>query len=150
MDEIEEFYISSEYIFGMALPKKEIVARLEEVTRPLAQHLIKTLLWPESEYAAHWRQEIYNFLHNVSKLKGSNKFPSAEFIYRHTIGCNTDLISVWYQHIVEDYAASYGEPRCGFDECSVTDYFRWIASELSTMGEVSRSAVYRTLTNLMS
>ena len=138
-----KYYIkSSEHIFAMALPKKEVAARLDEVTRPLTQHLIKIMLWPGSRDAAHWRQEIYNFLHNVSKIKGTNKFPSANFIYKHTIGSNTDLISVWHDHIVDDYIAQHGSSRWGFDEYAIQDYFRWLAGRLSEVGEVSRREVY--------
>ena len=76
---LENIY-SSEYIFSMSMSRKDLASRLEETTIPLIEHLIKLYIYPNlSEYVSHWRQEVYEFLHSVSRIKGKNIFPCRNF-----------------------------------------------------------------------
>ena len=142
----------SEAVFAMSLPKHEIAARLEETTRTLIRHLIKLQLYGDTSPSAnHWRQEIYAILHNVSKIRGSNKLPSQKFILDNTINVNRDLIPAWTRHIVTDYSDDVDQDM-QIDvtklEDKITDYYMWLAAELSEYGDISRTDCYNKLKEL--
>ena len=148
---LENIY-SSEYIFSMSMSRKDLASRLEETTIPLIEHLIKLYIYPNlSEYVSHWRQEVYEFLHSVSRIKGKNTFPSAKFILKNTLDINIDMIQILYEDVVDDYSSEHGTPS----SISITtlisrikEYYEWLSTTLSDRGRVSRSAVYQKLEEL--
>lgn len=147
-----KFLRGSESVFAMSLPKCEIAARLEETTRPLIRHLIKLYLYSDkSSDSNHWRQEVYALLHNVSKLRRVNKLPSTNFILDNTINVNRDLIPSWTKHIISDYSDD-ADRDMNIDivalQNSISDYYSWLASELSQYGDISRTECYSKLEEL--
>ena len=78
-------------ILGFSRRKSDIAAMIEENTREIIQHLIKLWLYSDAETCNHWKQEVYGFLYQVPRLKGSNKFPSKKFILNNTIVINADV-----------------------------------------------------------
>lgn len=143
---MKRFVYSSEYIFSMSQSRKDVAAELEQLTRPLVQHLIKLWLYPSSPSANHWKQEVYNLLHNVSRLRGTNKFPTSSFIMKNTIDVNSSSIPIWVEIIQDDY----DKVECSISELviAVKEYYAWLAKKLSQQGEVSRTAIYNKLSEL--
>ena len=143
---MKRFVYASEYIFSMSQSRKDVAAELEQITRPLVQHLIKLWLYPNSSSANHWKQEIYNLLHNVSRLRGTNKFPTSSFILKNTIDVNSSSIPIWVEIIQDDY----DKVECSTPELviAVKEYYAWLANKLSQQGEVSRTAIYNKLSEL--
>lgn len=142
---------SSEEILGMSIPKKDVAASLEQITRKLMEHLIKLYMYPDVWHASHWRQEVHTLLHQVSRFKGSKKFPSSKFILDNTININKDLIKVMYEDIEADYSDENGASRRVYSKelvYVVYEYFEWVAKELSSRGQVFRKAVYAKLEEL--
>lgn len=140
---------SSESIFCHAFSKSEIGDKLEETTRQLVRHLIKLRLFPFSPEVFHWKQEVYTFLHNVSRIKRSNKFPTSSFILSKTIELNIDMIEVWKDNILKDYQDMRKVDVTDADLVdSILSYYKWLADNLSKYGEVSRTDTYNALYKL--
>lgn len=137
-------------IFGFANRKSDIAAMIEENTRELIQHLIKLWIFPDAKDCNHWKQEVYNFLYRVPRLKRSNKFPSKKFILDNTIVVNKDNISALLRIVITDYKNQYEQKKSEYStmEEHVLLYFDWLAEELSINGKVARNDVYAKLSEL--
>lgn len=137
-------------IFGFASRKSDIAAMIEENTRELIQHLIKLWVFPDAKDCNHWKQEVYNFLYRVPRLKMSNKFPSKKFILDNTIVVNKDNISALLRIVITDYKNQYEQKKSEYStmEEHILLYFDWLAEELSTDGKVARNDVYAKLSEL--
>lgn len=130
---------SSGDLFPLVASKKEIAEGLHKVTRRVVRRLIKIANFPECSHVERWEGELYQLLHNISKLP-SNKLPSKEFILKHTYNCAEDLIVIWNVDIYDDY---YETLDCSEVDCrdvhrAVGTYFRSLAAWLSENGEISR------------
>ena len=64
--------------------KREMERELKSKTSQIIQHLFKLYLMPNSINRNHWQREIANFLSDVSKLNGRNKFPTSKQLYNWT------------------------------------------------------------------
>lgn len=137
-------------IFGFANRKSDIAAMIEENTRELIQHLIKLWVFPDAKDCNHWKQEVYNFLYRVPRLKRSNKFPSKKFILNNTIVVNKDNISALLRIVITDYKNQYEQKKSEYStmEERILLYFDWLAEELSINGKVARNDVYAKLSEL--
>lgn len=137
-------------IFGFANRKSDIAAMIEENTRELIQHLIKLWIFPDAKDCNHWKQEVYNFLYRVPRLKRSNKFPSKKFILDNTIVVNKDNISALLRIVITDYKNQYEQKKSEYStmEEHILLYFDWLAEELSINGKVARNDVYAKLSEL--
>lgn len=137
-------------IFGFANRKSDIAAMIEENTRELIQHLIKLWVFPDAKDCNHWKQEVYNFLYRVPRLKRSNKFPSKKFILDNTIVVNKDNISALLRIVITDYKNQYEQKKSEYStmEEHILLYFDWLAEELSINGKVARNDVYAKLSEL--
>lgn len=137
-------------IFGFANRKSDIAAMIEENTRELIQHLIKLWVFPDAKGCNHWKQEVYNFLYRVPRLKRSNKFPSKKFILNNTIVVNKDNISALLRIVITDYKNQYEQKKSEYStmEEHILLYFDWLAEELSINGKVARNDVYSELSKL--
>lgn len=137
-------------IFGFANRKSDIAAMIEENTRELIQHLIKLWVFPDAKDCNHWKQEVYNFLYRVPRLKRSNKFPSKKFILNNTIVVNKDNIAALLRIVITDYKNQYEQKKSEYStmEEHILLYFDWLAEELSINGKVARNDVYAKLSEL--
>lgn len=142
---------NSEEIFGVSSTRSKIAMDLEDTTRQIISHLIKLYLYQESNDRDHRRQEIYNFLHNIPKLKINKKFPSKDFILNNTININLDMIQILYEDIQIDYSQQNRErndTNLNDIKIIILEYYNWLADILSRRGQVPRNTVYDKLKQL--
>ena len=141
---------NTQAVFGFATKRADLADSLESNVREIIKHLIKLWIYPEDVNVHHWKQEIYNFLHKVPKLRGSKKYPTEAFILKNTIDVNyKDIDHLVYivmsnhmnkQILIYDVSDEMKE--------SIVEYFEWLAKNLSTYGEVSRVDLYNKLKRL--
>ena len=137
-------------ILGFSRRKSDIAALIEENTREIIQHLIKLWLYSDAETCNHWKQEVYGFLYQVPRLKGSNKFPSKKFILNNTIVINEDNILALLRIVITDYSNQYEQKNIEYPTMKkhILLYFDWPGEELSINGKVARNDVYAKLSEL--
>lgn len=137
-------------ILGFSRRKSDIAAMIEDNTREIIQHLIKLWLYSDAETCNHWKQEVYGFLYQVPRLKGSNKFPSKKFILNNTIVINEDNILALLRIVITDYSNQYEQKNIEYPTMKkhILLYFDWLAEELSINGKVARNDVYAKLSEL--
>lgn len=70
------------YIWCMGKSRRDILEDLDNKSTELVLHLVKIILFRTRGNLKHWCDELYGFVPAVDRLKGSNKYPSADFIYR--------------------------------------------------------------------
>lgn len=113
-------------------------------------HIIKLMLYSNSQYYNHWKQEIFAFLHDTDKLKSTNKWPKKEDILQW-LSCHNDVLSN-YRITVED---EYEElvPSSVSDDCilrAIEEYQEFLADKLSTNGLVRRNEAYQLLDEIVN
>jgi hypothetical protein len=138
--------------------KQKIEDQLTYATKQIIDHICKIVLMPESNAINHWKQEIANFLFEVDKIKGNNKYPSEKQIMNWTYNKQEDMLTDATKmkrkliDVIDDYEIDYAiEFTVAIsiinDFCK--DYFSWISKELAKYGYVNRRMVYEQLNFLI-
>ena len=140
-------------IFAFADAKDSIRNKLKDKSDEVVYHLVKIFIFPNCGITSHWCQEVYGFIHSVPKMKNKNKFPKKEFIFENTFGVWGDTIESCiitaikdYPNIVPLFAKESGSYVC---EAAVRKYFDWLSEELSKIGRVASSDVYKKIDELI-
>ena len=135
-------------LFEMAERRKEIARWLSSNSMPVMEHLVKYLCVNDKDMREHWIDEIYGFLHTVDLIKGSNKYPTKEFIVDNTYGKHADSICLKRNKILKKYNDSTlvelsDEKLLDF----ILYYFQHLSEYLSYDGYVSEDEVRDILTS---
>lgn len=138
--------------------KQKIEDDLTYATKQIIIHICKIVLMSEVDSINHWKREIANFLNEVDRLKGSNKFPTEKQIMDWTYNKQEDMLTDINKmkrrllDIVDDYNIDYNiQFNIAIDIINdfCKDYFSWISKELSKYGYVNRRLIYKELDNLI-
>lgn len=132
----------------MSTDKKTVHYNLFNASKPMVQHLIKLIEFPEARAKNHWAKEVHAFLNDVPRLKHTKKLPSAKFIYSE-ISCYNDVLEGIIRFALDT------EPDEHFanappEECIpiLEDYEMWLAQKLSSEGYVTWSEVNQKLEDI--
>lgn len=122
------------YIRAMSEEQKEIKRDLSAKAKPLLRYLIKVILYPDSVEYEHWKAEITEFINDVDKVKGRNRWPKASFI-KDAISIQNDMIDA----VIKQVKLSERDLRpVPMTEQEILDgveiYQNWLASTLSAEG----------------
>ena len=140
--------------------KRKIEDDLSDITTLIIEHIIKLILMGDNTAFGHWKKEIANFLSDIDKIKGSNKFPSKKQLMNWTYYKQKDLLSdnirmkgkinniVKYYDIVSDISTIQYISKIINEFCFL--YFDWLTDILSKQGYVNFTDIYNKLDNLMS
>lgn len=146
------------YITAQAMQKRDIETKFAVKISDTVEHLFKLYLMPNHSSRNHWEGEIFGFIHKVEKLKRTNRYPSAQEIYKWTYDKVQDIVTDKKQMSIEirdvcerynmDITIPIEEIMNAFNELCV-DYFHWLADRLSTDGSVTSRDVYAKLDSLV-
>lgn len=129
----------------MSVNRQALENQLFSAALPLTEHLTKIYMFPNVDYRQHWMKEVWNFVHQVPKLKNNNKFPEASFIFESLSGY-ADVSYNTIELIVGEYSEHAPERADGSElEEMLIQYFTWLADQLSEFGKVSSDEVYSKL-----
>lgn len=144
-------------IFELAYSRKHIADHLISVTPKIIEHLFYLMLDPTNQARNHWKSEIYGFLNDMDAMKGTNKVPNKDFIYKWTYGSKQDRIKS------EKYMSKFLKDVCKKENINTSDdietimknldyicvdYFDWLSEELSTNEYVTQDEVYSKLDSM--
>lgn len=139
-------------IYAMSVSRKDLASEIETNTRIIFEHIAKLYYFQnDKDDINHWRGEVYSYFNQIKRLKGSNKFPSADFIFNNTYEVNTDSIQICMDDVYEDYSVNHVPTREYniYDYTNIVkDYYEWLSTILSQRGRVSRNSVYAKLESL--
>lgn len=126
----------------MSVNRQVLENQLFSAALPLTEHLAKIYVFPDLEYRNHWMKEVWSFVHSVPKLKSSNKFPEASFIFEALSGY-ADVSYNTIEVICDEYS-QHTPKRVDGDELEgmIIEYLTWLADQLSESGKVCSSDVY--------
>lgn len=111
-------------IFASADKKDNIKDKLKEKSDDLVYHLVKVFLFPNCEVKPHWCQEIWGDTIESCIITAIKDYP--------------DIVPLFDQHT--------GLTIC---ETTVRKYFEWLSQELSKIGRVASSDVYKKIDELI-
>lgn len=130
------------YIYAMSTTKRELTHQLVSASLPLTEHLVKLYMFPNSINVDHWKHEVWNFVHQVPRLKGSNKYPSSKLIfsclstYLDELDNTADLMQSEYSLLI----AARSDYSCA--EEMITKYIKSVSDILAKQGRINSSEVY--------
>lgn len=136
-------------ILGMSEYLKEIRRDLTPRGKQVLRHIIKLVLYPDVQEYEHWKKEIFNFISDVDKVKGKNKWPDAKFIYE-SISTQNDMIDVIIKQI--KLMESEYTPRDVDDATvlkAVESYQNWLAASLSKQGAIDPNDAFALLDTIV-
>lgn len=130
------------YIKAQSEKKKDIASRLDNQTYECMIAIAQLYLFPNySKYHHHWAQEVWNHFQNISKVKKTNKYPTANFILNNTWYLNNNKVQTALD------AAVYHESHLNYDADRYDDidtakdimfaYFIWMSERLSHEGTIT-------------
>ena len=141
----------------MAKSFKDIADKLNDLTRPVIDHLLLCLLFSDQLPNAidHWKGEIYSLINTVPKDKSTNKQPSFNKLKKNCIESWSDII--------ESCIPSYIEHLAHKENLNVPDnyniyniaqlliaYFEWLYQNLSKYPTVSDTDVFKEVDKLIA
>lgn len=146
------------FVTEFADSKKNMERELKPKTKQIINHLYKLYCMPDHESRNHWMREIANFLNEINKLSGKNKFPTEKQLYDWTYYKFKDQVTEQFymkamtKNITDRYNVLIDIPLD--DICKEFDnicesYFRWLAGQLSKYGIVSNYEIYDKLDELV-
>ena len=133
------------YIRAMSEPQAEAYRRISDQAAKILEHIIKLVEYPEAQETNHWKQEIFGFLNEVRKLRGSNKFPKSKLIYK-ALTVSNDMIDKFIGRVHRTYKDMI--PRNLPEDIilsAVEDYQKWLAEQLSKEGILDPDDIYNKL-----
>ena len=138
------------YILARSRNKKDIRHYLQDRADKVFVHICKIILYPESPYVDHWEHEIYAFISNIQKLKGSNKLPSKSFIQNILLQELDNMIDIYMKQAIADEAdADFADVDESYANEICKQYVIWLSEKLSTDGFVSNQDVKAELNKLI-
>ena len=136
------------YIKAMSTDKKKIEYILFAASKPLVEHLVKLIEFPNAYATQHWVKEVCAFCHDVPKLKGSNKYPSEKFIYTQLSSYNDVLDNIIRSMQDIEYDEEFIDADRDYVLKLVDSYLHWLSHILSQDGQVTLTQVKEELHKL--
>ena len=137
------------YIRSMSEARSKVHDQIASVAYEMDRHIMKLMLYPDTEYVEHWEKEIAGFLNHVPKMKGSNKYPSAKFII-DAVSIYEDAIEDMLPVLKEDYSRLHAADVTLADiEHVIAQYHKWLSTALAEKGQVSQVAIINKLHELI-
>ncbi len=137
------------YIVAMSLNRERLKQQFEDASKPIVQHMIKLLYYPDSSDYSHWKQEIYSFLNDTYKMKGSNKWPSEKFIFTYLQAYN-DAIDGGTRKIISKYGNPHSNVSIEDILKAVLEYEKFAAESLSQTGNIYSDELYVKLDEIVN
>jgi hypothetical protein len=132
----------------MSSTKANIADMLDESAFIISTDIMKLYMYPASKDVPTWREEIWTTLSRVPRCRYTNKFPSSDFIYKHTMRSNRPYMDAWWHLVCEDYTRNWMSDFCECRDNIIDEYFKWISKELPKCGAVSKTMVVDKLIEL--
>lgn len=132
------------YIRVMSSYDKDIRRKIIDSSDKVIEHLVKLILYPDTEYVNGWKQEVYSFLHRIDKTKRNKRYPSYKFILE-ALSTHLDTIHGYKMCVVDEMQECKVNPL-PFSDYDVTNmckkYMDWLSHQLSDNGYVTQKEVY--------
>lgn len=138
------------YIRSMSESQTEVYRRVSDQAVNILEHLIKVIEYPDAQEVNHWKQEIYAFLNDVKKLRGTNKLPKSKLIFKG-LSVSNDMIDKFIGRV---HRTNKGLRSRNLDtsvilKC-VEEYQHWLADSLSKEGLVDPDDVYSKIDEIIN
>lgn len=157
---MKRYIVGRRAVLAHASAISKVRSDLQNHTDQIEENFIKLLLTPTScPTRNHWRQEIANQVARVKKLDNTKRFPTADQIYQwmYTDALD-DLTDIQYMSNIieniceiENIVLEDDFDIRGFIEVLLnylSDYYKWLALQLSEKGVARRSDVFEKLVEL--
>lgn len=131
----------------MAYDLRKIEETVYSKTSMINMHLLMIYCYPDSTAINHWKSEIWNFLNDVAKIKGKNKYPTQKqllsFSWDIFEDCILEQFDVRIKNIEskESKKITLRNPNSKIYYNFVKEYYYWLTKELSLKGIVSKDDI---------
>jgi hypothetical protein len=147
------------YFIEHAKALSDIKAMLNSGESIVKEHLIKLYFWRDSDTKNHWEGEIYGNIPELTVIKGSKKLLSngkiLECIYSYSEVLQRQTPrSVERVEFIEPNLPTISEyitsKDCYNFKCFCDEFFDYVSTELSKVGNLSKRKTYEILDKLLN
>lgn len=138
------------YIRAFSSRRNEIRQELRNISKEIDKHIIKLLIYPNNSLVDHWKHEIWTFQNDIDRLKGTNKYPSSQFIF-DALSVHNDIVGNLVLIVKEtEYKLDSQDISEGAAAAALEEYQKWLADNLSKYGIVRHKDVENKLDEIMN
>lgn len=145
-----------QFLLEMAYPIKDIYRKIDDKIEIVIQHLILCIIFSNVTPTTleHWKSEVYNNIHRMWKIKGSNKLPTYKQLETNCINTWSDTLlssldsEIKYLCKVENINIYKYNTHKLYD-CIIM-YFKWIFTELSNKEFIEYTDVFNKIDDLIN
>lgn len=137
------------YVKAFSSRRSEIRQELHSISKQIDKHIIRLLIYPTNSLVKHWKHEIWTFQNDIDRLKGTNKYPSSNFIF-DALAVHNDITDNLILIVKEtEYELTPQDISVGAATAALVEYQTWLADNLSKYGVVRHKEVEDKLDEIM-
>lgn len=144
-----------QFLLEMAYNIKDIYRKIDDKIEIVIKHLILCIIFSEvsNETLDHWKAEVYNNIHRMWKVKGTNKLPTYTQLKTNCIDTWSDSL---LQSLDKEIKSLSKIESLDIDTYNVNklydciiNYFEWLFKELSKSESIDYTDIYDKIDNLI-
>lgn len=148
--------LNENILLEMAYPLKDIYRKIDDKIDIVNKHLILCFVFSKvsKDTLSHWKAEVFNNIHRMWRIKGSNKLPSFNQLKTNCINTWSDTLKNSLPNEIESLSAIENLPAPNYNidklyNCIIS-YFEWLFTRLSEVESVNFLEISEQIDKLIS
>lgn len=144
-----------QFLLEMAYNIKDIYRKIDDKIEIVIKHLILCIIFSEvsSETLDHWKSEVYNNIHRMWKVKGTNKLPTYTQLKTNCIDTWSDSLLQSLDNEIKSLSKIENLMITNYNtdklyEC-IINYFEWLFTKLSKTESIDYTNIYNKIDDLI-
>lgn len=144
-----------QFLLEMAYNIKDIYRKIDDKIEIVIKHLILCIVFSEvsGETLDHWKSEVYNNIHRMWKVKGTNKLPTYTQLKTNCIDTWSDSLLQSLDNEIKSLSKIENLMITNYNtdklyEC-IINYFEWLFTKLSKTESIDYTNIYNKIDDLI-
>lgn len=144
-----------QFLLEMAYNIKDIYRKIDDKIEIVIKHLILCIIFSEvsNETLDHWKAEVYNNIHRMWKVKGTNKLPTYTQLKTNCIDTWSDSLLTSLDNEIKSLSKIENLMITNYNidklyEC-IINYFEWLFTKLSKTESIDYTNIYNKIDDLI-
>ena len=138
----------------LSMSKTDVYNALFSIRNKVNTHLIYCYLFSSSREYNHWKKEIASFIPQLTKLKGTNKYPNEKQLKRWVINDTIELIETKIENIIKNACQEENvDIPNWYNKDKVTNYmiefWNWLAKYIADGKDINYNDIYYIIDELI-
>lgn len=144
-----------QFLLEMAYNIKDIYRKIDDKIEIVIKHLILCIVFSKvsGETLDHWKSEVYNNIHRMWKVKGTNKLPTYTQLKTNCIDTWSDSLLQSLDNEIKSLSKIENLMITNYNtdklyEC-IINYFEWLFTKLSKTESIDYTNIYNKIDDLI-